>query len=232
MIELSVVVLCYHSGKTIIPLFNELEELLRSITVNYEIVLVANDFAASKDETTEIVKTLASQHPHVIPVTKIKEGMMGWDMLQGMNACNGKFICVIDGDGQFPIGSVNEVYKTIKTTQSDIVKTYRDKRHDGSYRILLSSFYNLVFRLLYPGLNVRDINSKPKIFTRETFSRLNLQSTDWFIDAEIMINARKLKLKVIDIPVVFYANESRRSFVNIKAIVEFSLNLIRYKFKK
>ena len=185
MTELSVVVLCYHSGKTILPFFNKLREVLENLHVEYEIVLVANDFAESKDETIEIVAQLALDQPRVKPVTLIKEGMMGWDMLQGMNSCSGKYICVIDGDGQFPIESVAEVYSVIKDSDFDIVKTYRVKRHDGSYRIFLSSVYNLLFTLIYPGLHSKDVNSKPKILTRDVYSRLNLQSTDWFIDAEI-----------------------------------------------
>jgi glycosyltransferase involved in cell wall biosynthesis len=232
MVELSVVVLCYHSGKTILPFFSKLEELLENLLVEYEIVLVANDFAESKDDTKDIVATLALNRPKIHPILKIKEGMMGWDMLQGMNACSGKYICVIDGDGQFPINSVGEVYHTIISTGADIVKTYRHKRQDGLYRIILSSFYNFLFRLLYPGLNSKDVNSKPKIVTREVYSKLNLTSTDWFIDAEIMIKARKLNLKIAEIPITFLPNESRKSFVKMSALIEFSINLIKYKFKK
>jgi hypothetical protein len=77
MVELSVVVLCYHSGKTILPFFRKMEELLNNLSIEYEIVLVANDFAESKDETMHIVKDLANNRPRVIPVTKIKNGMMG-----------------------------------------------------------------------------------------------------------------------------------------------------------
>jgi glycosyltransferase involved in cell wall biosynthesis len=231
MTELSVVVLCYHSGKTILPFFSRLEDLLKKLSDNYEIVLVANYFAESKDETIHIVKDLANKHPRVIPVTKIKEGMMGWDMIQGINSCNGKYVCVIDGDGQFPIQSVANVFKIIKENNYDIVKTYRNKRHDGFYRYFLSLTYNLIFRMLYPGLHSKDVNSKPKIFTKEAYLRLNLQSTDWFIDAEIMIKAHSLKMKIKEIPIVFLANESRKSFVKFGAITEFLWNLVRYKFK-
>ena len=86
MTELSVVVLCYHSGRTILPFFNELESLLNDAAIDYEIVLVANDFADSKDETIKIVKDLAKGKPIVKTVCKIKQGMMGWDMIQGLNA--------------------------------------------------------------------------------------------------------------------------------------------------
>jgi len=230
--ELSVVVLCYHSGKTILPFFSELRNTLISLNIVYEIVLVANDFQESKDETAQIVKQLAANYPEVHPVTKIKEGMMGWDMLQGMQVCTGKYICVIDGDGQFPISSVRQVYREIKENQSDIVKTYRKTRYDGWYRMMISSVYNFIFRLLYPGMHSKDVNSKPKIMSKEVYSRLNLKSTDWFIDAEIMIKARYLKLKIKEIPINFLANESRKSFIKFEAIAEFIINLIRYKFKK
>jgi glycosyltransferase involved in cell wall biosynthesis len=212
--------------------FDKLREVLEDLHIDYEIVLVANDFAESKDETIKIVTQLASNNAHVKPITLIKEGMMGWDMLQGMNACTGNFICVIDGDGQFPLESVADVYLAIKDSDYDIVKTFRVKRHDGMYRILLSTIYNLLFRLLFPGLNSKDVNSKPKIVSRDIYSKLNLQSTDWFIDAEIMIVARDLKLKIKEIPITFSANESRKSFIKINAIIEFIVNMIKFKFKK
>ncbi|MBN1924568.1 MAG: glycosyltransferase [Prolixibacteraceae bacterium] len=126
MPELSVVVLCYHSGKTILPFFDQLKSILDDLKIEYEIILVANDFAHSKDETIEIVKELAKNHDKIIPVTKIKEGMMGWDMQQGINACTGNYICVIDGDGQFPIVSVADVYKHIKKIQLRPCKNIQD----------------------------------------------------------------------------------------------------------
>jgi len=231
MNDLSVVVLCYHSGKTILPFFNKLEILLKDAKIDYEIILVANDFAHSKDQTIHIVKELAEGKPRVKPVCKIKEGMMGWDMMQGMHASIGKYICVIDGDGQFPIDSVLQVYNKIKKGNADLVKTFREKRHDGVYRAIISVVYNFLFSLLFPGMETKDINSKPKIFTREAYSKMKLQSTDWFIDAEIMIQARALNLSIEKIPVVFSANESRKSFVRIGAIAEFIFNLIKYRIK-
>lgn len=231
MNDLSVVILCYHSGKTIKPFFANLELLLKEAAIDYEIVLVANDFAHSKDQTIDIVNELAQGKPNVKTVCKIKQGMMGWDMIQGLNASTGKYICVIDGDGQFPLDSILKVYNRILTGKFDLVKTYRDQRHDGVYRFIISRIYNSLFRTLFPGLNSKDINSKPKIMTRQVYSNMNLQSTDWFIDAEIMLHARELKLNISEIPVIFSANESRKSFVRFGAIIEFIFNLIKYRIK-
>lgn len=232
MVELSVVVLCYHSGKTILPIFDRLKKILEELNVEHEIILVANDFADSRDETIDIVNELARNHSNIKTVTEIKEGMMGWDMIKGMNVCSGNFICVIDGDGQFPIESVSEVYKEIKDSNFDIVKTYRNKRKDGFYRFVISRIYNLIFNLLFPGIKSKDVNSKPKIFSKDTYLKMNLQSTDWFIDAEIMIYAKKQNLRIKEIPISFYANESRKSFVKFDAIFEFILNLIKFRIKE
>lgn len=232
MTELSVVVLCYHSSECIIPIYKQLNSLLEKMGIEYEIVLVANDFAKSKDKTKIIVENLASQNSRVKSVSDIKKGMMGWDMLQGFNASNGKIICVIDGDGQFPISSIEKGYNIMKNGEFDIVKTYRHNRKDGIYRVILSSVYNLVFRILFPRLNSKDVNSKPKLIRRSAYQKLNLKSTDWFIDAEIMIRARDLNLTFFEFPINFGANKSRKSFVNFNAIFEFIVNLIRFKFKK
>ena len=231
MTELSIVILCYHSGKTILPFFSKLESMLVEASIDYEIVLVANDFADSRDQTNKIVKELARGRPHVKTVCKIKRGMMGWDMKQGLYASTGKYICVIDGDGQFPIDSILKVYSEISNGEYDLVKTYRDKRFDGMYRTIISGVYNFLFNILFPGMNSKDINSKPKMMTRNAYSQMDLQSNDWFIDAEIMILARKLKLRILEIPVTFLANESRKSFVRFGAIAEFIYNLIVYRIK-
>ena len=89
--------------------------------------------------------------------------------------------------------------------------------------------YNGIFSLLF-GFKVRDINSKPKIMRRDKYELLHLESDDWFADAEIVIRARELGLKIGETPVHFTINDNRGSFVKPKAILEFTSNLLRYRF--
>jgi len=56
---------------------------------------------------------------------------------------------------------------------------------------------------------------------------MNLKADDWFIDAEIMLQARNLKLKIGSFPISFYKSE-RESFVKPIAIIEFIKNLVHY----
>lgn len=231
-INLSVVILCYRSGESIIQFANNTQERIKNLTSSYEIILVGNYFEDSDDNTKEVVEGIAAKDHHFKAVCYPKKGMMGWDMKSGLDRAVGQYICVIDGDGQFPIESLDLCYKEIIKGEYDLVKTYRISRGDGVYRKTISKVYNFLFTLLFPGLNAKDINSKPKIFTKKAYKEFNLTSDDWFIDAEIMIRARRLKLKIKDFPVEFLKLENRQSFVKFGAILEFVKNLIIFRIKE
>lgn len=228
-IHFSLVVLCYRSEEAVIPFVERLHAMLAYFRFDYELVLVGNYFEGSEDRTPAIVKQLAARLPHTRAVVAPKRGMMGWDMRTGLDAARGQFIGIIDGDGQFPLESILSCLMKIETEDLDLVKTYRVNRGDGIYRRCISAVYNLVFRLLFKT-SYFDINSKPKIIRRSKYALLQLESDDWFTDAEIMIQAARRGFKVGEIPVHFYANENRRSFVKPRAILEFISNLIRYRF--
>ena len=90
----------------------------------------------------------------------------------------------------------------------------------------------LTLQTLLFGFKVRDINSKPKIIRRDKYELLHLTSDDWFADAEIIIRARELGLKIGETPVHFVANDARGSFVKPTAILEFASNLFKYRFRR
>ena len=113
----------------------------------------------------------------------------------------------------------------------DLTKTYRVLRDDGFHRRLLSWVYNGLFKLLF-GFKVRDINSKPKIIRGDKYPLLQLKSDDWFADAEIIIRARELGFTIGETPVHFKANDTRGSFVKPAAILEFTANLVKYRFSR
>src|SRR5256885_6447887 len=102
-----------------------------------------------------------------------------------------------------------------------MVKTYRVERQDGVYRRLMSIAYNWRFHLFFRGsVMLRDVNSKPKIMRREAYEKMTLQSNDWFIDAELILNCINLNLRIYEIPVEFHSLGARKSFVKPGAILE------------
>jgi len=230
--ELSVVILCYRAGRGVEKFVKHTAACLDEAMANWQIVLVGNYSQATDDITPQVVRDLAENDDRIEAVTRVKEGMMGWDVRSGFVEATGEVIALIDGDGQMAFRDVIRGYRLLNDENCDIVTTYRAERHDGFYRYFISKVYNLVFRMLFRGLHARDINSKPKLITRSAYNRLNLSSDDWFVDAEIMIQARRLGFKVREIPVTFYELKTRKSFVKFPALIEFIRNLVFAKIKE
>jgi glycosyltransferase involved in cell wall biosynthesis len=229
-VEFSIAVLCYRAEEEIIPFVENLHKIMSLFQFEWELILVANFWPGLNDRTPEICQQLAQRLPYVRVLAEPKHGGMGWDMRRGLEACRGKYIGVIDGDGQFPVEAIFSCFAKIKSDDFDLVKTYRVERQDGFYRRLISSVYNWLFHLLYRGsTKLRDVNSKPKIMRREAYTRMMLQSDGWFIDAELILNCIDLKLRIYEIPVEFHSLAGRKSFVKPDAILEFLKHMIKYR---
>jgi glycosyltransferase involved in cell wall biosynthesis len=228
--EVSVVVLCYRAedeaGRVVEPIRAELEAL----DVPHELILVANYWRDAGDRTPEAVRALARGRESVRTVAHPKQGGMGWDMRSGLQLARGEYLVVIDGDGQVPPHFAVEAYKFLKETAADVVKGRRHSRDDGSIRSLTSVTYNSAFRVLFGSRGLWDINGRPKALTRAAYERLNLGTDDWFTDAELVLKARRLGLRVVEMPVYFLANPVRASFVGPGTVFEFVRNMLAWRF--
>jgi glycosyltransferase involved in cell wall biosynthesis len=229
--ELSAIVLCYRAGESIGFVIGPLHGELSASGTRFEMVLVAN-YDRSDDCTPEVVRDFAAHHENVRTVIEPKAGAMGWDMRTGLAAATGDYLVVIDGDAQNPIGDVLRMYREMRRTRVDVMKGRRTSRFDGPYRRLVSFGYNLMFAVLFHTRGLWDINGKPKGMTRAAYEQLGLTSDDWFIDAEIVLNARRAEMRVAELPVTFNRNEERASFVRPSAIVEFLRNMLRRRMRQ
>jgi glycosyltransferase involved in cell wall biosynthesis len=224
---LSAIVLCYRAGESIGIVIDPLYEQLQDDSVPFELVLVANYNEGQDDPTPEIVKAWAAEREHVTVVAAPKQGAMGWDMRSGFAAARGDYLLVIDGDAQNPPEDLAEMYRRMKANRADVMKGRRIARFDGPYRRVVSGGFNMLFMLLFRTRGLWDINGKPKGLTRAAYEQLELTADDWFIDAEIVLEARRKGLRVIEMPVIFRRNDERASFVRVSAIWEFIRNMAR-----
>ena len=226
-IELSAIVLCYRAEESILRVVEPLLELLEQSAIGFELVLVSNYDGGAPDRTPAIVGEFAEGRERVRTVIDRKQGAMGWDMRSGFEAARGRVMVVIDGDAQNPVEDVMKMYREMRRTGADVMKGRRIARFDGGYRGFVSWVYNALFRLLFRTRGIWDVNGKPKGLTRAAWQQMQLRSNDWFVDAEIVLEARRLGLKVDELPVIFQRNDERASFVRVSAIFEFLRNMAR-----
>jgi len=231
--ELSVVALSFQEGKAATQFAKRLSHQLSRENIDYEIVIVSNYIPGIQDDTPALVTTMAKNNPRIKAVTKPKSKgqYFGWDVRQGLDVASGSILCFVDGDNQVPPEDVVRVYRTLKAKRLDLVKGRRVERHDGLQRILVSKVYNFIFWLLFPSIADGDIDGKPKIFTRELYEKLDLQSNDWFVDPEIMIQAKHVGFAFNSIPTVFQKKPQRSgSLINFHTSSMLT-NLVRWRIK-
>lgn len=235
--EISVVILCYKEGQRAADFINEVTRLLEAKELDYELILVANFYARERQhpdvlENSRILHELAACDKRIMVIEREKEGGFGWDMRTGLEAATGNYVAVTDGDGQIPADDIMRVYEIIAMGGYDCVKTFRVRRGDGSFRTVISSYYNLLLRLVFPGMFSSDVNGKPKIFTRSALARMDLRSPDWFIDAEMLIQGSYLGFRFVEISAVFNEMTHRRSYIRFGAIFESIKNIIVYRLTR
>ncbi len=230
--NLSVVILCYRAGELARTVVSRMQQSLDDAAISYELVLVGNydEERSDSDTTPGVVRDIAAHDNRIIALTEIKKGMFGWDVRSGLRTAQGNIVAFIDGDAQNPVEDVLRLYKAMQAEGTDMAQTYRVTRHDGARRILISRIFNAFSRLLFPRIKIVDINSKPKLFRRAVLEKLDLHSDDWFIDAEIAIQATRHSFTVTQLPTVFLKNEHRSSFVQLRTLAEFVYHLLRYRF--
>ena len=225
MHSLSVIILCYKAEEYTNLYLNKVLDVLTSNKIeDYEIILVGNYISGTNDKTPGIVNSLSASNEKVVSIAKPKPefGWLGWDVRMAFSKAKGDFIALIDGDGQMPAEDIAKCYLSSRENDNDITMTYRTTRGDGLYRKALSFIYNSSVKVLFPFSNIKDLNSKPKVFKREVIHSLNLRSNGWTIDAEIMLQAMKRNHKINQLPTKFLGQPGGRdSFVGYKAIFEF-----------
>ena len=225
--ELSLVMPCYNEEDVVAETITQLQSAFEGAGHRLEIVAIDN---GSTDRTGEILCELASASPAlIVHRVEVNRGY-GSGLLSGLSLASAPWIGIICADGQVDPSDVAKLFDgamRIKTPK--LFKVRRRFRMDGFARKVVSITYNMITAVIFPGLGSIDVNGNPKILPREYLDRMQLESQDWFLDAEIMIKARRLGLPVHETNVFAQMREGGSSNVHLSTCLEFVLNLLRYR---
>ncbi len=225
---LSLAVPCYNEEDSLRNTATRLVQAFRERNLGLELVLVDN---GSRDRTGAIIDELIAEGLPVIKETVAINQGYGYGVLRGLTRCRAPFVGFICADGQVEAVDVAKLFEIAANAKSPkLVKVRRRFRMDGLVRKFVSIGYNGFANLLFGGLGTIDINGNPKIFPRTYYERMNLNSHDWFLDAEVMIKARRLDLPVFEMNVLGQMREGGSSNVRASTVWEFLVNLAKARF--
>ncbi len=213
------------------PMWNEQEYIGRAIAAgrdacteliangeigDYELIIVDD---ASTDDTPKLADELAASDAHVRVVHHPVNRKLGGSIKTGFAAATGDLVLYTDADLPFDFAELNKAMRLMRLYESDIISAYRhDRTEEGSSRAIYTFFYNLLIRIMF-GVKMRDINFAFKLCKRRIFDHIELHSEGSFIDAELVIRAKKLGYTVTQFGVDYFPRTRGVSTLSSPAII-------------
>ena len=102
--------------------------------------------------------------------------------------------------------------------EADFITGYRLNRDEPLKRKIYSRCYNWLIRLLF-GLKVRDVNFSFKLVKQEVLQKAKLRSKGSFIDAELLIEARKYGFRIKEIGIKYYPRTEGESTLATPSVI-------------
>lgn len=192
----------------LIPSYNEEDNLPTTLpaviaaceqqTRSFEILVVDD---GSKDRTAELVEGFAREDPRV-RLHKHPHNMgPGSGIKTGVDIARGDFIIFIPADIAMDLGQLHR-YMAEARAGADIVVGIRSDRRDYTARRKLNSYaYIALIKTLYlmPQRQFNYIH----LYRRAIFERVRIEYTGVFITAEILIKARDLGYRLVEVDIEY-----------------------------
>lgn len=177
-------------------------------------VIVVDD--GSQDRTAEIVASWVEKEPQRVRLiqqpTNLGYAVALWE---GFRQAKGDWIFYTDADNQFDLKEIDLLWPL--SEGADLVTGFRKDRQDPAIRIFVARCYNLVARSLF-RLNVRDIDCAFKLFRRDVFERIAIESKRFLVDVELLAKARKERMVVREVGVTHLPRTRGESTVRFQDV--------------
>ena len=184
---------------------------------DYELLIVDD---ASTDLTGKLADEMAAADHRVKVIHHPVNRKLGGSMKTGFAAATGDLVLYTDADLPFDMAELHKAVRLIRYYEADIVSAYRfDRVGEGPSRAIYTFFYNILIRRLF-GIRMRDINFAFKLCRREVFHHVELRSEGSFIDAELIIRARKLGFHVIQFGVDYFPRTRGESTLSSLSVIK------------
>jgi glycosyltransferase involved in cell wall biosynthesis len=212
--KLSVVLPAYNEEENIKEAVEHVERAVQDMPFSdYEIIVVDD---GSADGTGAVLDSMKESMKRLRVIHHGTNKGYGAALRTGFTSATGDLIFYTDSDLQFDVRELKNFLPAID--DYDIVAGFRIYRYDPFNRLVLSWGYNQLMRFLF-GIRIRDIDCAFKLFKRNIFDKIKIKTEDFFVDAEIMLKAKRYDFTVTEIGVRHYPRKAGRSTVRPSHII-------------
>jgi glycosyltransferase involved in cell wall biosynthesis len=227
--DVSLIMPCYNEEDNVGYTIPKLVEAFDQAGYVLQLVAVNN---GSRDRTGEALANLAQRYRQVTCVTVDQNIGFGKGVLSGIPHCTAPWVGMVAADGQVDAEDIVRLYEAASSSRSRVLaKVRRRFRMDGLARKFISVGYNTFVRLLWPALGSWDVNGNPRVLPRDVLLAMRLESTNWFLDPEMLIKAHYMGVRVLELNVFARMRGNGLSHVRASTCWEFFRMLLRYRVR-
>ncbi len=221
----------------VIPVYNEkktLEEIISRVEavegVDKEIILVDD---ASTDGTTDILKKLQKEKPHLKIYFKEKNRGKGHTLKVGFQYATGDYVIVQDADLEY---DPNEYKKLLRVLEEEGVDVVYGSRFSGNYEDMsnLHYFGNKLLTMitnLFFGVLLTDMETCYKLIPVDFVKKINIKSERFDFEPEITAKILKSGLRIREVPITYKGRtHSEGKKITWKDGIGALYTLIKYRF--
>lgn len=218
---------CYNDAGTIASLIVSTFKTLRSLTNDYEVIVVDD---ASKDFSREILEELKNHYKNLKVIYHTQNRGYGGALRSGFANASKDFVFYTDGDGQYDPRELTLLAPEM-IEGVDIVNGYKIQRHDPFYRIVIGKIYYLVVKNLF-RLKIKDVDCDFRLIRRTVFDKIELESDDGAICVEMVKKLQNAGFVFREVPVNHYHRVCGRSQVFVaKRIIKGGITILKLWWK-
>jgi glycosyltransferase involved in cell wall biosynthesis len=222
--EVSAVMPAYNEEANLEESVGRMARALESSARTFEIIVVDD---GSQDGTAAVLERLKAAHPNLRVIRHPANRGYGAALRSGFDAARFAWIFLMDADNQFDPAEVELLLA--KTAGADIVAGYRKHRRDPLLRRLNAWAFFTMVRLLF-GRLVRDVNCAFKLFRRDLVARMALHSEGALINTEMLVLARQLHARVVEVPVHHYPRMAgKQTGANVNVVIRAFRELLAFR---
>jgi len=223
--SISIILPALNEEENIEAAIQDIQSYFHSRKEEYELIVI-ND--GSTDSTGEIAERLAKENGSVRVIHHSINKGYGSALKHGFESSKYKYVFFTDSDRQFDIKGLDILLPLIKTDAVEIIIGYRLKRQDPFIRRFLSWGYNSLVGYLF-DLNVKDIDCAYKIFRKDIFSKIDIESKNFFVNTEILAKARHFGFNVLEVGVPHFPRTAGKTTVTLRHIPLTLIELYRIR---
>ena len=220
--SLSIFFPCYNDSGTIGSLVLSAHDVAKSLTNDYEIIVVDD---GSEDNSIEVLESLLKVCDALKVIHHENNKGYGATLKTGFNNCTKDLFFYTDGDGQYDVYELKRLFNSMHDGV-DVVNGYKIERNDPFYRIILGRIYLILMRMIF-RFKIRDVDCDFRLIRTSLMNTITLKHNSGVVCLELVKKLEKIGAQFVEVPVNHYFRTYGKSQIfNFKRLLVIMFNIL------